>query len=91
MISYKDIKFIYHEWKTYDGKKARGYRCDDKSLLKHVNTVSFGTRTLDEMHTQINYYLDNVELHQEQRRLNDAGIAEYYAKKRANGDNYTGD
>jgi len=91
MISYKDIKFTYHEWKTYDGKKAHGYRCDDKSLLKHVNTVSFGTRTLDEMHSQINYYLDNVEHHKELRRLNDAGIAQYYANKRANGDNYTGD
>jgi hypothetical protein len=43
------------------------------------------------MHSQIDYYLDNAELHQEQRRLNDAGIAEYYAKKRASGDNYTGD
>ena len=91
MISYRDIKFIYHEWKTWDGKQAHGYKCDDKSLLKHVNTVSFGTKTLSEMHSQINYYLDNTELHQEQRRLNDAGIAEYYANKKANGDNYTGD
>ena len=91
MISYRDIKFIYHEWKTWDGKQAHGYKCDDKSLLKHVNTVSFGTKTLSEMHSQINYYLDNTELHQEQRRLNNAGIAEYYANKRSNGDNYTGD
>ena len=91
MISYRDTKFDYHEWKTWDGKQAHGYKCDDKSLLKHVNTRSFGTKTLTEMHSQIDFYLDNAELHQEQRRLNDAGIAEYYAKKRANGDNYTGD
>jgi len=91
MISYRDTKFIYVEWKTYDGKLTHGYRCNDESLFKHVNTRSFGTKTLAEMHSQIDYYLDNAELHQEQRRLNDAGIAEYYAKKRANGDNYTGD
>ena len=53
--------------------------------------MSFGTITEDEMHERIDDYLDNVEHHKELQRLHDAGCAAYYAEKRANGDNYTGD
>ncbi len=91
MLEYRNTKFIYHEWITWNDKKAYGYKCSDETLLKHVNTRSFGTKKLSEMHSQIDYYLDNTELHKKQRQLTEAGITEYYANKRANGDSYTGD
>ena len=91
MLEYRNTKFIYHEWITWNGKRAYGYKCSDETLLKHVNTRSFGTKKLSEMHSQIDYYLDNTELHKKQRQLTEAGIEAYYADKRANGDNYTGD
>tara|TARA_R100000541_G_scaffold15026_3_gene24442 strand:- start:379 stop:654 length:276 start_codon:yes stop_codon:yes gene_type:complete len=91
MLEYRNIKFLYHDWKTWNGKRAHGYKCNDENLLKHVNTRSFGTKRLLEMHDQIDYYLDNAELHKKQRQLTEAGITAYYADKRANGDNYTGD
>jgi len=91
MLEYRNTKFIYHEWITWNDKKAYGYKCSDETLLKHVNTRSFGTKKLSEMHSQIDYYLDNTELHKKQRQLTEAGIEAYYADKRANGDSYTGD
>ena len=91
MLEYRNTKFIYHEWITWNDKKAYGYKCSDETLLKHVNTRSFGTKKLSEMHSQIDYYLDNTELHKKQRQLTEAGIEAYYANKRANCDSYTGD
>jgi len=91
MLEYRNTKFIYHEWITWNDKKAYGYKCSDETLLKHVNTRSFGTKKLSEMHSQIDYYLDNTELHKKQRQLTEAGIEAYYAGKRANCDSYTGD
>jgi len=91
MLEYRNTKFIYHEWKAYNGNNVSGYKCNDKNLLKNVNTVSFGTRTLSEMHNKIDEYLDNTEFHKKQRQLTEAGITEYYASKRADGDSYTGD
>ncbi len=91
MLEYRNTKFIYHEWKAYNGNNVSGYKCNNKNLLKNVNTVSFGTRTLSEMHNKIDEYLDNTEFHKKQRQLTEAGIEAYYADKRANCDSYTGD
>lgn len=91
IITYRDTPYEYQEWTTYNGKQATGFHCNDETLLQHVNVVSFGTITESEMHERIDDYLDNVEHHKELQRLHDAGCAAYYAEKRANGDNYTGD
>ena len=75
---YRDTEYTYSEWTTYNGAKASGFKCNDKELLKHVNTVSFGTRTQDEMFEKINDYLDNSEHHIMLRELNDLACAEFY-------------
>ena len=89
-MEYRNTKYEYNEWTTFSGQEASGYHCEDKELLKHVNVVSFGSRTKTEMHEKIDDYLDNVEHHKELQRLHDAGCAEYYASK-TRWDNYTGD
>jgi hypothetical protein len=77
--NYRNVKFFYKEWQTYTGAKATGYTCNDKSLLKHVNTVSFGAKTIQDMKSKIDDYLDNVERHIELKELNDKACAEFYA------------
>jgi|TARA_R110001606_G_scaffold306494_2_gene453643 hypothetical protein len=89
-MNYRNTKFKYKEWTTWNGKTASGYHCDDKKLLQHVNVVSFGAQILSEMHSKIDDYLDNVAHHKELQRLHDAGCAEYYASK-TRWNNYTGD
>jgi len=89
-IMYRDTEYSYREWTTFSGKPAKGFNCNDENLLQHVNTVSFGTMTEDEMHERIDDYLDNVEHHKEMQRLHDAGCAAYYASK-TRWDNFTGD
>ena len=60
-MEYRNSKFRYIEWKSYNGKDCDGYTCDDKSLLSNANTVSFSTKTVGEMYEKIDYYLDNIE------------------------------
>ena len=76
--NYRNIPFQYREWKTWNDKPASGYTCDDKSLLKHVNVVSFSAMTLPEMKKRIDYYLDNVEECVATRELNNLAAAEFY-------------
>ena len=90
IITYRDIPYEYHEWTTYSGKEAKGFNCNCETLLQHVNVVSFGTMTEDEMHQRIDDYLDNVEHHKEMQRLHDKGCQAYYDSKTTT-DNFTGD
>ena len=90
-IMYRDTEYTYREWTTYSGKPAKGFNCNCENLLQHVNVMSFGTITEDEMHRRIDDYLDNIDNHKEIMRLHDQGCAAYYAEKRASGDNFTGD
>jgi hypothetical protein len=75
---YRDIEYTYKEWKTHNGTRASSFNCNDKELLKHVDTVSFGTRTQDEMFVKIDDYLDNSERHIMLRELNDRACTEFY-------------
>ena len=88
IITYRDTPYEYHEWTTYNGKQAKGFNCNCETLLQHVNVVSFGTITEDEMHNRIDDYLDNVELQKELTRFHHEGCASYYAEKQATGTNY---
>ncbi len=90
MLKYRNTEYYYKEWTTWNGKFAQGYTCNDIELLKHVNVVSFGAQTKQEMHDKIDDYLDNVDHHIKLSKLFDAGCAEYYASKSVY-DNYTGD
>ena len=60
-IMYRDTEYTYREWTTYSGKQATGFNCNCENLLQHVNVMSFGTITEDEMHRRIDDYLDNGE------------------------------
>jgi hypothetical protein len=91
MRTYRNIPYEYKEWVTFSGKPASGFNCNDKNLLQHVNTISFGTTTEEEMRLRIDDYLDNVEHYRYMTKLHHQGAAAYYAEKRASGDNYTGD
>ena len=91
IITYRDTPYEYQEWTTYNGKQATGFHCNDKTLLQHVNVVSFGARTEAEMHEYIDDYLDNVEYYKKLQRLHDAGCAAYYAEKAKTPGAYTGD
>jgi len=84
---YRDVLYTFHEWKTWNGKKAEGWQCDDQELLKHVDTVSFGTSTQDEMFIKIDDYIDNRIRHIKLQELNDRACAEFYNKPT----NYKGD
>jgi len=75
---YRDIKYTYDEWTTYNGAKASGFKCEDKELLKHVNTVNFGTRTQDEMFEKINDYLDNSERHIKSKEFSERSCEEFF-------------
>ena len=59
MLEYRDVKFEYKEWRTWNNQLACGYTCEDQKILEGINTVSFGARSLDEMHTKIDDYIDN--------------------------------
>jgi len=76
--NYRNIPFQFREWTTWNDKKASGYHCDDESLLSHVDTISFGAKTLEEMHENVDYYLDNIERCKELKKLNDIAAAVFY-------------
>tara|TARA_R110002124_G_scaffold140900_6_gene305356 strand:- start:292 stop:552 length:261 start_codon:yes stop_codon:yes gene_type:complete len=57
---YRDIKYEFKEWTTYQGEIASSFTCSDKKLLKNVSDyVEMATSTQDEMFERIDYYLDN--------------------------------
>jgi len=77
---YRDVKFTYHEWTTFDGNQATGYHCEDKKILDGLNTTSFGSITITEMQDKIDDYVDNRNEKLEQQRQYDKAEAEYYEK-----------
>lgn len=77
---YRNIKFKYIEWKTWNGKLATGYSCNDKKLLKDLNIVSFSAQTINEMQEKIDDYIDNKQEKLDNQMLSDRAMAEYYAK-----------
>jgi hypothetical protein len=59
-MEYRDIKYEYKTWLTYTGEFADCFSCSDKRLLKDVSDyVEMCTSNLDDMHSKIDYYLDN--------------------------------
>jgi hypothetical protein len=59
-MEYRDIKYEYIEWTTQLGDRCNVFSCSDKTLFKGVSDyVMKSWQTLDEMHSMIDYYLDN--------------------------------
>ena len=79
-MNYRNIEYSYHEWITFDGNKATGYHCEDKELLKGINTTSFGAQTKAEMHTKIDHYIDNRQENIEQQKQYDRAEQEFMEK-----------
>ena len=79
-MNYRNVKFEFVEWKTWNGKYASGYHCEDKKLLEGLNTVSFGAKTIIEMQDLIDEYVDNRVENLESQALEDRAMDEFMAK-----------
>ena len=88
MLLHRGIQYHKKEWTTWNGKQASGYGCEHFNFAPyHVSYLP--AQTENEMKARIDELIDNHDKYVEQRRLHDAGCAEYYASKKP-GD-YTGD
>ena len=86
MLEYRDVKFEYKEWRTWNNQLACGYTCEDQKILEGINTVSFGARSLDEMHGKIDSYIDNRSSNLELKEMSDKAIQEFYNTNHYKGD-----
>ena len=86
MLEYRDVKFEYKEWRTWNNQLACGYTCEDQKILEGVNTVSFGARSLDEMHRKIDSYIENRVRNLELKEMSDKAIQEFYNTNHYKGD-----
>tara|TARA_B100000767_G_scaffold8148_1_gene8029 strand:+ start:391 stop:651 length:261 start_codon:yes stop_codon:yes gene_type:complete len=86
MLEYRDVKFEYKEWRTWNNQLACGYTCEDQKILEGIDTVSFGARSLDEMHGKIDSYIDNRSSNLELKEMSDKAIQEFYNTNHYKGD-----
>lgn len=77
-MEYRGIKYHYKTWITWDNQVASCFGCSDKNLLQNVSTTSFETKTLEELHDTIDYYLDNVDKCKKSTQLNHKAAEEFY-------------
>ena len=80
MREYRNIKYKYVTWTTWNGKLCTGYHCEDKKLLEGLNTVSFGTKTINEMQDKIDHYVDNRTENLKNQALENRAMDEFMAK-----------
>ena len=80
MREYRKIKYKYVTWTTWDGKFCSGYTCDDKKLLKGLDTVSFGAKTINEMQDKIDDYVDRRSDHFQKQQQYNLAEQEFMAK-----------
>lgn len=77
-MEYRGIKYRYKTWLTWNNQEASAFVCSDKNLLQHVSTVSFESKTIEELHETIDYYLDNVDKCKKLTQLNHNAAEEFY-------------
>jgi len=58
-MEYRDIKYEYEEWITYNGSKANCYSCSDKNLLEGLGLKYISSNNLEDMHESIDFYINN--------------------------------
>ncbi len=80
MRQYRNIKYKYVTWTTWDGKICTGYTCNDKKLLEGLNTVSFGAKTIVEMQDKIDDYVDRRRYHLYKQQQYNLAEQEFMAK-----------
>ena len=76
-MRHRNIKYSYKEWYTWDEKRATGYHCDDKTLLKGLDTWSFGAQTKADMIKRIDDLIDNNSKHQYSQLLTNKAMDEF--------------
>ena len=86
MLEYRNIKFRYNEWRTWNNQLACGYSCSDEKLLEGVNTKYFSAISLDEMHAKIDNYIDNKAKNVALQQQANNAIAEFYNTNHYKGD-----
>ena len=79
-MKYRNVKFSFNEWYTWDEQRKTGYHCDDKNLLKGLDTWSFGTQTKSDMIKRIDDLLDNNKKHQNSQQLTNKAMDDFMAR-----------
>jgi len=86
MLEYRNTKFEYKEWRTWNDQLACGYSCSDEKLLNGINTSYFSARSLDEMHAKIDDYIDNKAKNVALQQQENKAVAEFYNTNHYKGD-----
>ena len=76
-MKHRNVKFSFNEWYTWDEQRKTGYHCDDKNLLKGLDTWSFGTQSKEDMIKRIDDLLDSNPKYQRSQRLTNKAMDEY--------------
>jgi len=79
-MKHRNVKFSFNEWYTWDEQRKTGYHCDDKNLLKGLDTWSFGTQTKSDMIKRIDDLLDNNKKHQHSQKLTNKAMDDFMAR-----------
>jgi len=79
-MKHRNVKFSFNEWYTWDEQRKTGYHCDDKNLLKGLDTWSFGTQTKSDMIKRIDDLLDNNKKHQHSQQLTNKAMDDFMAR-----------
>ena len=86
-MEYRNIKYEYKTWLTYNGEFADCFSCSDKRLLKDVSDyVVMSTSKLDDMHARIDYYLDNRARLIREREVERYAVETFYKTLKYKGD-----
>ncbi len=86
MLEYRDTKFEYKEWYTWDSRLACCYTCSDEKLLEGLDITSFSSTNLDEMHAKIDNYIDNKAKNIVLQQQANKAVAEFYNTNHYKGD-----
>ena len=76
-MKHRNVKFSFNEWYTWDEQRKTGYHCDDKNLLKGLDTWSFGTQTKSDMIKRIDDLLDNNKKRLKSQKLTNKAMDEF--------------
>ena len=79
-MKHRNVKYSFNEWYTWDEQRKTSYHCDDKNLLKGLDTWSFGTQTKSDMIKRIDDLLDNNKKHQHSQQLTNKAMDDFMAR-----------
>ena len=88
-MQHRNIPYSNRQWTASNGQECSSYSCKYFNFYPY-HIISFPANSEQEMKDKIDELLDNRVQYEYQRKLSNAGAAEYYASKSTH-DNYTGD